>query len=222
MTSKAPKAPAPATPAETRETLLAAATAVFSEIGYRSATIRDICRRAGANVAAVNYHFGDKASLYREALRHVHAQADERHPVPHSGSASLKPRQRLEQFVRSLLFRLLDPGPYALSSRLMSREMMEPTVALDTVVQEYVHPVADEVRAIAAGFLGPKASEEQIRLCGMSIVSQCLFYHQCGPVIRKLFPDMEFKTGGIDRLAAHITQFCVAGLRQTAKEAAKR
>ncbi|MBW2127416.1 MAG: helix-turn-helix transcriptional regulator [Deltaproteobacteria bacterium] len=33
---------------------------VFAEKGYRAATIADICGRAKANVAAVNYYFGDK------------------------------------------------------------------------------------------------------------------------------------------------------------------
>ncbi|MGQ9671001.1 MAG: TetR family transcriptional regulator, partial [Desulfosoma sp.] len=48
----------------TRARLLDAACDVFAEKGYRGARLADICRRAGANIAAVNYHFGDKASLY--------------------------------------------------------------------------------------------------------------------------------------------------------------
>ncbi len=66
----------------TRDKLIEAAGHVFAERGYRAATIREICRRAGANVAAVNYTFGDKMGLYTEVLRHsvraAQTAADER------------------------------------------------------------------------------------------------------------------------------------------------
>ena len=54
--------------AATRRELLDAAAEVFGEAGYRNATVREICRRAGANIAAINYHFGDKEKLYADVL----------------------------------------------------------------------------------------------------------------------------------------------------------
>ena len=54
---------------ETRERLLKAAAQLFADRGFKKVTVRDICRAARANVAAVNYHFGDKSGLYREVLQ---------------------------------------------------------------------------------------------------------------------------------------------------------
>ena len=49
-----------------RQRLLEAALEVFAAKGYASASTREICRLAEANVSAIHYYFGDKASLYRE------------------------------------------------------------------------------------------------------------------------------------------------------------
>jgi AcrR family transcriptional regulator len=52
----------------TRESLLAAARALLAEHGEDAVTLRDITTAANANVAAVNYHFGSKDALCREAV----------------------------------------------------------------------------------------------------------------------------------------------------------
>ena len=50
---------------ETREAILAAAEVEFAEKGYELASVRTICKAAGANVALANRYFGSKQELYR-------------------------------------------------------------------------------------------------------------------------------------------------------------
>ena len=50
---------------ETRQKLIESAGQIFAEVGYNAATVRQITDRAGANIASINYHFGDKLQLYR-------------------------------------------------------------------------------------------------------------------------------------------------------------
>ena len=62
---------------ETRQRLIESATRLFAERGFAKVTVREICKAARANVAAVNYHFGGKNGLYQEI---VHARkAPKRH-----------------------------------------------------------------------------------------------------------------------------------------------
>src|SRR5918996_5272493 len=50
---------------DTREALLDAAEALFSEHGIQASSLRMITHQAGANLAAVHYHFGSKEGLVR-------------------------------------------------------------------------------------------------------------------------------------------------------------
>ena len=51
-------------PADTKSRILDAAEAVFAEQGFDGASLRAITTRAGANLAAVHYHFGSKEALF--------------------------------------------------------------------------------------------------------------------------------------------------------------
>src|SRR3954469_3218657 len=105
--------------AATRQLLLNAAAEVFAERGFRAASIREICTRAGANVAAVNYHFGDKEALYLEVLKNTLGCPGGKHPhglgVKPGGSAEEKCRA----FVHPCLLRIFDTDPQACHGKLL-------------------------------------------------------------------------------------------------------
>ena len=54
--------------AATRERLMVAAERLFAERGIDAVSIRDITNEAGANSAAIHYHFGSKAALITAIL----------------------------------------------------------------------------------------------------------------------------------------------------------
>ncbi|MEJ0091115.1 MAG: CerR family C-terminal domain-containing protein [Limisphaerales bacterium] len=196
----------------TRHQLLEAAGEVFATVGFRDATVREICRLAGANIAAVNYHFGDKERLYAEVLRYAQQKAIEKHPPLLGVSPDAAPEKKLHAFVLSLLLRILDKGPTAWHGKLMAREMIEPTTALDSLVEERIRPMADQLQKIVSEILGCPMNDERLQPCAFSVVSQCLFYKHCHPVILRLFPDQTFEPAGIARLADHITRFSLAAM----------
>ena len=56
-------------PPDTRTQILDAAERLFAERGFRGTSIRAITDLAGANLAAVGYHFGSKAELLAAVVR---------------------------------------------------------------------------------------------------------------------------------------------------------
>ena len=53
---------------KTRERILDAATALFAEKGFDGTSTKEICDRAGVNIAAIHYHFTSKERLYSEII----------------------------------------------------------------------------------------------------------------------------------------------------------
>jgi AcrR family transcriptional regulator len=203
---------------ETRRQLLEAAGEVFAEAGFRNATVREICQRAGANVAAVNYHFGDKETLYVEVLRYAHSKAMAKYPPLLDLPAGAAPEKKLHAFILSLLLRIFDKGPTSWHGKIMTREMIEPTAALDALVEERMRPMSGLLAQIVAGILDCPLNDERVRPYAFSVVSQCVFYHHCRPVLCRLFPEAQtMDKAGIERLADHITRFSLSAMKHMPK-----
>jgi AcrR family transcriptional regulator len=201
-------------PLQTRQRILEAAGEVFAEQGFRGATVRDICKRADSNVAAVNYQFGDMERLYLEVLRFAHTAAFEKYPPDLGLKPGATPRQRLHAFVRTFLLRVLDEGRPAWHGKLMVREIADPTGALESIVRDGIQPHFAMLRGIVTDLLGPKRSADaaRVRFCAWSVVGQCLFYFIGRPVILQLNPAQQFAGDALDRIAEHITDFSLAAM----------
>jgi TetR/AcrR family transcriptional regulator, regulator of cefoperazone and chloramphenicol sensitivity len=208
----------PSTSERTRQKLLVAASEVFAANGFKSATVRDIVTRAGANIAAVNYHFRDKATLYSEVLKFVLGSILKKYPPDMGVTSTSSPEKKLEAFVLSFFLRVLDQSPDAWHGQLMAREMADPTSALDGLVDHVLRPLGDYLNSILRDLLGPSAPPQVISACAASVVGQILFYRHCQPVISKLNPAMTYRREDLERLAHHVTGFSLAGIRAMAQE----
>jgi AcrR family transcriptional regulator len=200
---------------ETRHRLIEAAGEVFASQGFRGATVRDICQRAEANVASVNYHFGDKEGLYLEVLKYAHTCAFTKYPPDMGLKPGATAKQKLHAFVRSFLFRVLDTGRPAWHGKLMMREIADPTGALDVIVKDGIRPHFARLREIVSELMGPKlaADPERVRYAAWSVVGQCIFYFFGRPVIMNLHPSQGYGPDDIEAMARHVTDFSVAALK---------
>lgn len=195
--------------ADARERLILAAQDAFAEHGYKAATVRDICRAAGVNIAAVNYYFGDKEQLYIEAVKYAHSCAAQMQSFP-ALPQDTPPAEKLRVFIREMVSRMHAPAsPSAM--KLMMREMADPGRAAHVVVSEFIQPVAFALRAIVRELL-PHLSEQQTLMVGFSIMGQCLYYRQNRPVSEVIFGKDAVSALDPDAVAEHVVQFTLAAL----------
>jgi AcrR family transcriptional regulator len=197
----------------TRDRLIEAAGHVFAERGYRAATIREICRRARANVAAVNYTFGDKMGLYTEVLRHS-VRAAQSAALKAALDSSLSPEETIRGVIRARLKTLCQQAQPDWHIRLVLHEFSQPTAAMGRVVDEGMRPIYERMRKAVGEILGLPPEHETTRLSVNSIVGQILFYMFSRPVLERLQPDLKLTPDQLDRIADHIADFSLNYLKE--------
>ncbi|MCU0705505.1 MAG: CerR family C-terminal domain-containing protein [Fimbriiglobus sp.] len=186
-----------------KERLLAAAEEIFADYGYEGASVRAICHRAGMNVAAVNYHFGDKETLYVEAVKRAHNCSDTK-PVD-DDDPTAPASVRLERFIRHMVAMMHEPAsPSAM--KLVVREMADPGKAAATLVDEFIRPIAFRLRALLQE-LQPHQTDEERLMTGFSIIGQCLYYRQNRRVSELIFGKPQVEALTVDMVADHVVRF---------------
>jgi AcrR family transcriptional regulator len=198
----------------TREKLLEAAAEVFAEAGYYGATVRLICARAGANIALVNYHFGDKLGLYTEVLqqsvRTGHVDAI-RAALDQKGT----PEEILRGVVRARMRGIAAGGLVDQQFRIMIHELAQPTPAMARVVNNIARPIYKRMLELIGGIIGLDSHDEKTRLCVHSVMGQIMLYVLARPFLMRLWPELKMTPEQLDRIADHIADFSLAYLRQT-------
>ncbi|MCC6951290.1 MAG: CerR family C-terminal domain-containing protein [Phycisphaerales bacterium] len=194
----------------TARRLLEAAGPVFAERGYRDATVREICAAAGANIAAVSYYYGDKFGLYRAVLREAHGEVRRRHMSGVPGDA--KPEVQLRAWVEGFLRKLLDPERPQWLPRLMMREMVEPTAALDEVIEESIRPQFDQLAGIIGALTGRAKAGRWVREEAVAVAGQCLIFRHCPVVLDRMLGVKMTTAAQIDELADAVSARVLRGL----------
>jgi AcrR family transcriptional regulator len=199
----------------TREKLIEAAGEVFAEVGFHNATVREICARAGTNIAAVNYYFGEKLGLYSEVLKSsiLAQQAD---ALVSSEALASDPRGALEALIREWLETLRAGGRSAWYPRIMAHEMAQPTLALD-LVAEAMSVNYLRFRALVGKVIGHGPDDARTRMCVHSVVGQILHYMQARPMLARLWPDLILEDEEQRRAVAdHIVEFSLTAMETLA------
>jgi TetR/AcrR family transcriptional regulator, regulator of cefoperazone and chloramphenicol sensitivity len=203
----------------TRKNLLNAACEIFAQKGFRDTTIAEISKRAGTNVAAVNYHFSSKETLYVEAWRCAFQESIKAHP-PDGGLRDNAPvEERFRAHVKATIERLADKNNKEFW--FVQREFANPTGLLEEVMKQEIHPLQKKTESIAREFLGPSVSEQDVRFCETSIISQCvnpMIVHKKSQDKDKAQTEPQ-RIKDINAYAEHVLRFSLAGMKAIRKNA---
>lgn len=199
---------------DTRNRVLNAACEVFAEKGYRNAKVAEICRRAGANVAAVNYYFGDKGTLYAQAWRHAFNEyALPESPIP----ADISPDEQMKDYIYTLIRNFMERGLQGYFTRLYLMELANPTGLIQDSWHDIIEPRRQKLLGIIRKLLGTETTNETALFCELSIISQCRALLTINRVDLEYLLGQPLSQNLIERLADHITCFSLSGIRAVNK-----
>ena len=146
MTSADLSTISPAFQLATRVALLDAAERLFSQNGIEGTSVRDIIKAAGANLGAINYHFGTKDRLALEVFaRRIEPVNRERIARLDALEAGVGRRKlKLEQILDALIRPALESEEQNCDDfmRLISRSFQEPNAEVKKFVEQQFAEVA--------------------------------------------------------------------------------
>jgi len=191
---------------DTRRQLLEAAAGVFAEFGYHRSSTREICRRAGANVAAIHYHFGDKAELYRAVFREPFVTEP-----PQDGLAALfSPlgrREKLQALYRFWLLPLAGDARIQRLLRLRAREEAEPSGILGDVWVQHVLPRHQQLTAFLAAETGAPGVDAEVERLSFAVVGMGISVYHMREIIGVCAPTLINGPDSLPQMAERLAGF---------------
>jgi AcrR family transcriptional regulator len=162
---------APARGEDTRQRLINAALEVFGNYGFDGASTRMLAEKAGANLAAIPYHFGGKEGLYRAAAEFVVENSiREMAPALDRINRSLADGTVSRRIALELLHQLLDrfsalvigPSDADTWAGFILREQLHPGAAFEILHQGIMNVTTSVCARLLAIILN--ASEDDLAL----------------------------------------------------------
>jgi AcrR family transcriptional regulator len=173
---------------DTRARLIASGLDVFGRQGFEGASTRAIAKGAGANLAAIVYHFGSKEGLHLAVAEHVAAAILARIgptlagiATPESAASPPAARAALKLLVATFVDVMLGDAEAEHWARFIVREQMQPTAAFDVMYRFMGNAalVATRLTAVALG----RREDAAVRIRVFTFLGQVLVFRVANALV---------------------------------------
>jgi AcrR family transcriptional regulator len=176
---------------DTRRHILETAGATYAELGHARTTSKEICARAGTNMAAVNYHFGGKDGLYEAVLVEAHRQLVSLDDLQRIAAGRAPARERLSRVLHLLLDRI-GRTRQAWGLKVLVQEMMAPSPQIPVLIRQAVLPKVQVLFGILAEILGLPAGHPGVqRAVLFTVVPAVLLLVAPKPMRQRVLPSLD-------------------------------
>lgn len=215
MRKKADFTDIPVESSHSRDKILDAAEKLFMEKGFDAASIRDITSEAGCNVAAVNYHFGNKKNLYLEMFSRFKYKMFSFHirqinEIMARQDVTLD--MLLRETVRSAVASVKTESTESPLIKLMVRELLNPHLhdeqRIDDIVVEFINVISAAIMKFY-----PRLDLQTAQLCVYALDGMILHVMLFSEHYMLINPGVNY-----DIIAEHIVRSVIAMIQNYAQE----
>lgn len=207
---------------QTIAALMEAGITLFGEKGFNATSTRDLCAASGANISAINYHFGGKDGLYAAVIRHIgeslHGQVEAHLPFdvseldlsqPMPGAQAM---QLLKQAMAAFATALIANSEASRWSKLIVREQTSPGAAFEILYTNHIALMQRVLNYFISSITGEQPDDISVKIRSHALLGQVLgFVVSRESILRALgcqqFSD-EHRQLIVDMIVDHI-QSCV-------------
>src|SRR6516162_8750220 len=194
----------------TRAELLEAAGHVFAEKGFDRATGKEICERAGANTAAINYYFGGMDALHAAVLEEANSRLVPLESVTAAIAQKTSARAKLQAIIELVVEKLLGPISSSWVLGVISREILLPTSALEHLYETQGVPKAHIAKSIIGELMGlPEDHPGVARGCISVMAPMLLLFVADRSGLKRLFPTLSLTSNEAKVLSRHLVRFAL-------------
>ncbi|MBI4445512.1 MAG: TetR/AcrR family transcriptional regulator [Acidobacteria bacterium] len=200
---------------DTKRKITRAATALFAHKGLEGVSIREISRRAGVNLAAINYHFQSKEQLYSAIItQHFQKMRDFLAELEREG---IKDEESYVQRFVECHFQLLFHNSKEMEL-IIARELSVASARREFLIQEFFVPILSSLIAIIKnGIHHGRFRKVDPTLAALSLVGVCVFYANKRELIETLVNIDVSSESFRKKAAAHTAELFLRGIRKNAR-----
>lgn len=198
----------------TKEKILLHAADIFLEYGYDNTTVRMIAQKAGVNAALINYHFGDKETLYLEVVRFWAKDAFQNFPLDLLDDPNTNPEDKIKTFIYHTLVCLFGPeGKGTGFGRLLVHEAaVSPSTVVQNIVSETIGRPTKALTAAVAQISGID-DPEKLQIYTACIVGQTVYFYLSRNLTKELLSIPQIKCDDdMRKLSDQLYTFAMAAL----------
>jgi AcrR family transcriptional regulator len=200
----------PSKSGRTRERILEAARALFAEAGFHRTPVRDICARAGVNIASVSYYFHSKESLYETVIGQACQELAKACRDHSSEAPALTEEQKVQRIIERLLESLSSRQSWI--ARLLFWEIVGAAGANSTFIKAGIDDCFVPLETAVRSLQGGRATLESVRFSALSIISQCVLFTVVSRYSQQMPPPFDQVERAPHTIARHIYDFSLCGL----------